>query len=281
LNSWRAIHDFFAVPASAQPLMVFALCVNLYSLSLIGVTLATDWGLLIDGKFSLRKFYTLMGWAPLGFLGLVVVYDIRFLWLFLAAGVLGVVGELIVSVAWRAFFAEPIWTYSFGARLRGYTSELNFLPWAVGAFLFYCTAGLLQQAAPRGLPVMSLREPLVLCVLGGLAGLIVWPLAFLRRAERGRFGVARFAVFCAPILGVGAALSVVLGVEYAGLMLAFSLVGFATEYLYGRIMSAFFEVGLWEYNHLKIDGGHSSFVTFPLWALGGLYFHFIAGWVGL
>lgn len=273
--------ELLSVPPGARPLMVFGLCANIYSLSLVGISLATDWGLLIDGKFSLRKFYALMGWAPAGFLGLVVAYDVRYLWLFLATGVLGVVGELIVSVAWRAFFTVPIWTYSYGARLRGYTSELNFLPWAVGAFLFYCTAGVLNHSAPRGFPALSLQEPLVLCVLGGLAGTLLWPLAFVGRGARGRFKPARFLVFCAPILGVSVALSWALGWGYLGLMLAFSVVGFATEYLYGRIMSAFFEVGLWEYNHLKIDGGHSSFVTFPLWALGGLYFHFIAGWVGL
>jgi hypothetical protein len=71
------------------------------------------------------------------------------------------------------------------------------------------------------------------------------------------------------------------GVRYPLLMLAFSLVGFVTEYAYGRGMSVMFERGLWTYNHWRIDEGHTSFVTLPLWALGGLYFYFIAGALGL
>ena len=64
-------------------------------------------------------------------------------------------------------------------------------------------------------------------------------------------------------------------------MAAFAVVGFLTEYGYGRSMSTFFERGLWTYNHWQIDEGHTSFVTFPLWALGGLYFHFIAACLGM
>jgi len=46
-------------------------------------------------------------------------------------------------------------------------------------------------------------------------------------------------------------------------------------------MSIFFSQPLWTYNHWKIDGGHTSFVTAPLWALGGLYFYFLAACLGL
>ena len=59
------------------------------------------------------------------------------------------------------------------------------------------------------------------------------------------------------------------------------MVGFLTEYAYGRTMSVFFEKSLWRYNHWQIDSGHTSFVTFPLWALGGLYFYFISSWIGV
>ena len=73
----------------------------------------------------------------------------------------------------------------------------------------------------------------------------------------------------------------VLQALFALLMAACSLVGSVTEYGYGRSMSLFFRDGLWTYNHLEIDGGHTSYVTLPLWALGGLYFHFIAAALGL
>ena len=49
-----------------------------------------------------------MGWVPLAFLALAVIVDIRYLAFFAASGVLGIGGELLVSVAWRRFFDEPI-----------------------------------------------------------------------------------------------------------------------------------------------------------------------------
>ncbi|MEZ4370154.1 MAG: hypothetical protein R3B07_04985 [Polyangiaceae bacterium] len=263
-----------------RPLVTFGVWSNLYIVGLSAIGARWYQEEILSQRFSVRKFYLLMGWVPAGFLGLIAAYDRRYLWLFLWTGMLGVVGELIVSVAWRMFFHVPIWTYSYRSLLRGYTSELNFFPWAVGAFLFHATATMFGAEAPRAAPQLQLTEPLTLSLIGGALGLLLWPLAFLRKADRRRFAVWRFALFCGPILGV----LVVLGSQhpvYVKLMLLFSLVGFATEYLYGRIMSLFFERGLWEYNHLKIDGGHSSFVTFPLWALGGLYFFYISGWVGL
>ena len=77
------------------------------------------------------------------------------------------------------------------------------------------------------------------------------------------------------------ALTALCGPRYGLLMLAFSPLGFITEYAYGRIMSLFFEEPLWRYQHLRIDHGHTSFVTLPLWALGGLYFYLVAGLIGL
>lgn len=263
-----------------RPLVTFGVWSNLYIVGLSAVSARWFREELLSQRFLVPKFYVLMGWVPAGFLGLVAVYDVRYFWLFLWTGVLGVVGELIVSVAWRAFFRVPIWTYSYRSLIQGYTSELNFFPWAVGAFLFHATATMFGAEAPREAPQLGLEEPLTLSLIGGALGLLLWPLAFLDRSQRDRFAVWRFALFCGPILGV----MVALGSHhprYVWLMFLFSVVGFATEYLYGRIMSLFFERGLWEYNHLKIDGGHSSFVTFPLWALGGLYFFYISGWVGL
>ena len=67
----------------------------------------------------------------------------------------------------------------------------------------------------------------------------------------------------------------------AHVMALFAIVGSTTEYGYGRSMSHLFAKGLWSYNHGKIDDGHTSYVTLPLWALGGLYFHFLAACLGL
>lgn len=261
-----------------RPLLLFGTASNAYSFVLVMLALRRgDW--LTDLQFSHTKFYVLMGWVPLAFLALSLLVSPRYLALFVAAGVLGVVGELIVSVVWRRFFAEPIWTYSYDSVLSGYTSTLNFLPWAVGALLFCETRRVLRGPAPAAL---ALERPLLVCAAALTAGILVaWPLSRLTSARQRRFSKSAFAVFCLPIALTAAALAALVSPHYLLLMAAFAVVGFFTEYTYGRGMSLFFERGLWTYNHWKIDHGHTSFVTFPLWALGGLYFHFIAGFVGL
>lgn len=163
--------------------------------------------------------------------------------------------------------------------LSGYTSTINFLPWAVGALLFCETRRVLRGSVE---PALSLDRPVMVCAAALTLGIaLAWPLRRLTSARHGRFSKTAFAVFCLPIALAAGALSAWVSLHYLGIMAAFALVGFVTEYTYGRGMSLFFERGLWTYNHWKIDHGHTSFVTLPLWALGGLYFHFIAGYVGL
>ena len=249
---------------------------NAYTCALLLGVVLTRSSMLVDARFSLRKFYLLMGWAPLTFVALALLVDPKFLLFFVVAGTAGILGELLVSVAYRWFFDEPIWTYSYRSVLRGYTSTLNFLPWAVGAFLFLLT-GRIFGGAPK-----DVSTPIVVAGAAVLAGFgVAWAARRLTSSRPRRFTRRGFALFCLPIAATAFALGAVCGVRYPLLMTAFAVVGFATEYGYGRGMSLLFERGLWTYNHWQIDGGHTSFVTLPLWALGGLYFHLIAGIVGL
>jgi hypothetical protein len=145
------------IDSAYHPILLFGLASNAYSFVLVTLALKRgDW--LTDSQFSLTKFYVLMGWVPLAFLALSLVISPRYLLLFVATGLMGIVGELIVSVVWRRFFAEPIWTYSYRSVLSGYTSTLNFFPWTVGALLFCETRRVLRGPAPEA---CSLRGPSV------------------------------------------------------------------------------------------------------------------------
>ena len=232
-----------------------------------------------DGRFSLRKFYALMGWVPLCFALLGAFSGPRYLAFFLAASCAGIAGELLVSLAYHRFLGSPVWTYSYGARSSGYTSTLNVLPWAFGGLLFQQLGLVANLAWPTAVPV---REVIVVSAVAlGSGCVLLWPLRRVTAAAGGKFSIAAFAVFCAPIGVVVLAVSVLCGPRFGLLMLACSPLGFFTEYAYGRIMSLFFEEPLWRYQHLRIDHGHTSFVTLPLWALGGLYFYLVAGMIGL
>ena len=261
-----------------DPLLLFAAVSNVYAGVVFVGALALGSRLLVDTRFSLRRYYLLMGWAPLAFVALGALLDARYLALFVVAGVAGIVGELLVSLLWRGYFHEPIWTYSYRSVLAGYTSTINFLPWAVGALLFVETGRLAGGEPSLG---ASLHAMLVSALALAMGLSMSWPARRLTAARDGRFSPGALALFCLPIALTAGALGVLCGARYPLLMLAFALVGFVTEYAYGRGMSVFFERGLWKYNHWRIDEGHTSFVTLPLWALGGLYFDLIAGCIGL
>lgn len=261
------------------PPVVIAAAIYGYIGAIAALSVFLGWRWWFDGRFSLRKFYGLMGWVPVCFALLAVFSGGRYLALFFAAACAGIAGELLVSHAYHRFLGSPVWTYSYGARSSGYTSTLNVLPWAFGGLLFQQLGLVAGLAWPTTAPVGE-----VIVVSGAALGagcLALWPLRRFTAAAEGRFSIAAFALFCAPIGVVALALTVLCGPRYGLLMLAFSPLGFITEYAYGRIMSLFFEEPLWRYQHLRIDHGHTSFVTLPLWALGGLYFHLVAGLIGL
>ena len=264
------------MPPPLPPLAIFAMVANVYGCGIVIQAARADSRLLTQAPYSARRFYGLMGWAPLSFLVLSVTVTPRYLALFVTAGVLGIVGELIVSVAWRSFFEIPIWTYSYHAILRGYTSTINFLPWGIGALIFFEVAALVGRPEGALLPALRIAGAAV-----ASGWLVAWCGYRLSVGRASTFSRRRFAWFCLPVLTTGASLGLLVNWRYVLLMAVFAPIGSLTEYAYGRGMSVFFQRGLWKYNHWKIDSGHTSFVTFPLWSLGGLYFYFIATLLGL
>ena len=251
-----------------------------YGFFVIAGTALGKSSLLADERFSRVKFYALMGWVPLVFSALALAYDLRFLAFFLLAAVSGIAAEVLVSLVWRTFFSEPIWSYSYGAMARGFTSTLNFLPWATGGLLFHATSLLLRNGLGDE-SGFSVRAALVFAISLSAGLLVAWLLKWTTSARHGRFSKPAFAMFCLPIAVAALSLSALCSPAYLIRMAAFAGVGFVTEYGYGRGMRVFFERGLWTYHPWKIDGGHSSYVTFPLWSIGGMFFAFLARAVGL
>lgn len=265
---------------SLSPLLVFTVVPHVYAGTVLAVALRKTGGPAswADSAFSWRRFYVLMGWAPLTYLALGLFVSSRYLAMFVVSGIAGVLGELFVSVVWRLFFTVPIWTYSHGAFAAGFSSTLNFLPWAVGAFLFHAVATLVGAGAPVDryglLPTLGVS---VAALAGGaLVSFPAYALARARRLVKPAFSSLGLAALCFPILCAAVALTVLVDWRFLPLMLAFSVVGFVTEYGYGRVMSEFFTRGLWRYNPWPLDHGHASPVSLPLWALGGLFFFFIS-----
>lgn len=281
--AWSLVGTSGWLHEGLAPLLVLALVGHAYTATLlIGCALRRS-PVLLGTAFSARKYYLIMGWAPLTVVALALLLDARFLLFALLAAVAGILGEILIGLAWSRFFAPPIWTYSYRALLHGRTAAINVLPWIIGALLFLSTGRLLgvDPRSVAGTASSPLWVGAAALAAGTAASWLVLALLWRHDGRARRFTVARFAIFCSPIAVTALALAVFCDPRYPLLMVAFSVVGTATEYAYGRSMSLFFERPLWTYHHLQIDGGHSSMVTLPLWALGGLYFFWIAAQLGL
>lgn len=256
-------------------LQAFWLSSALYGAGYGAFALARGVNPFTDGAFTHRKFYGLMGWVPIGFAVLSLGIDPFYGMLFLVFGAAGIAGELLVSVLWRSYFRVPIWTYGYRAMLSGYTSTLNFLPWAVGGLFFHCAGSAVFGEPPSGAALARVMG------VSSISLVATWLVARVFKgrtaAARGAFSKPALALCCAPIAVTLVALSITCDARYAIAMPLFGVLGFATEYGYGRVMSLFFDRPLWVYNHWAIDEGHSSVVTLPLWMLGGLYFYLLSG----
>ena len=265
------------------PLLVLAVVGHVYTAALLLSASLRKSRWLFGTAFAEWKYYLIMGWAPATFAVLALTVDVRFALFAVVAGIAGMAGETLLGLAWSRFFAPPIWTYSYRSLLGGKTATINVLPWMIGALLFLSTGRLI--GVRPGTDLWSASSPLVVSAaalgLGTLCSWLVLAVVWPDDRRVRRFTKARFALFCGPILSTAVALAVVCDTRYLVLMAAFALVGTVTEYAYGRSMSLFFERPLWTYHHLQLDGGHSSVVTLPLWALGGLYFYWIAAQLGL
>lgn len=266
-----------------EPLLVFVVVSHGYAATLLVLAAVLKSQLFSTPDFSHRKYYLLMGWAPLSLLVIGLCCDWRYWPYALIAAIAGILGETLLSAVWMRFFDQPLWTYSYQAVLRGFTSKLNLLPWMIGAFLFVTTARLLGRWWPPP-SAMALAPELVGAIALPVSALVVWlvhRVAVRRSGGDRRFTRGRFALFCTPIAITALSLAILCDPRFAVLMALFAIVGPVTEYAYGRTMAFFFERPLWTYNHWTLDHGHSSVVTIPLWALGGLYFHLIATRLGL
>jgi hypothetical protein len=268
-----------AVPSTYAELGCLIASAHGYGAVLVLGSAGLNGAILNDQRFSRRKFYALMGWVPLTFAVLSILYGPPFLVFFVAAGLSGIVMEVLVSLVWRAFFREPIWSYSYGAVASGFTSTLNVLPWAAGGLLFHATALVFRPwLRDEGFP---LHDAVVFALALAAGVSVAWPLHRAVCTRGGAVSKRAFAIFSLPIALSAVALAVFSTPVYLLLMVTFAGVGFVTEYGYGRSMRVFFDRGLWVYHPWTIDEGHSSYVTFPLWSIGGLYFYFLSRAVGL
>lgn len=238
-------------------------------------------------KFSFRHYYFAMAWVPVSYILMTLLIDQKYALLFLIGGLGGIVGETFISITWDIVFEKPIWNYHDKSVINSYTSWVNFLPWATGAFIFL-SIGLSFNFTSGALFKTELPYYVIAFISGTIGFLLALLVIFIQKnnfESLGRFmnfifTFPLFLIYCIPVFVMY--LSLILFSDWKFLILGplFAVGGNLTEFFYSRYIAGVFGHRLWTYNYLKIDHGHSSFTNLPLWALGGMWFYMLADFIG-
>jgi hypothetical protein len=228
-------------------------------------------------RFSIFNYYVMMSafviaviinsykdasWTPLIYFGVFALA--------------GVVGETLVSMWWRIYFAKRFWVYTVETVDHGFTSWLNFIPWAVG--------GTLYIAALERFFIDPFDEKYAsLWAIAGALVCILFVLQFglnrlLRHSSRHYRKVTTLNLFLFywPIVAFIVVLAWLYGPVIYEITFLFAFVATTAEYFFGKATEFFISKKLWTYTYLSIDRGHFTLLSVPLFALGGFYFWSIA-----
>lgn len=199
----------------------------------------------------------------------------RFVFGFLLLGLWGMIGEVVAVVYWRFFFKQPIYIYTEGALLNGYTSVINVIPWSAGFIVFSTVNNFL---GPKITPQEQFMQLLTMWPVFVVSLILVYVLTALIKKtwklHEENFSFKDYLIFSLPILTSIGFLSVYYNKQYVVLAAGFGLTAFVIEYLYGKFARWILGRQLWYYPVGSIDDQHTSFLNILPFALGGFWFLF-------
>ncbi len=227
-------------------------------------------------SFCVKNYYWLLG----GFLIYQIVSSFRSqsinpLIIFTVFALAGVIGEVLFSEWWKAFYAKSFWTYKIKTTIHSYTSLLNFLPWGIGGILFLnilnaITAPISDASAGSGVDI-PFYIPFALSFLIGF--LIQWVIFYGSGMKKfKRANLANYLFFIFPFLLSLTVCGFVYSLNFIGIAIAFGITASFFEYLFGKATKFFISKKLWTYNHLAIDNGHFTPLVLIPFSLAGFYF---------
>lgn len=236
-------------------------------------------------NFSETKYYILIS----GLLVFPLVWglaDSSFLpvAVFIIFGLAGMFGEILFSEWWRSFYEQPFYRYAEDKIVYGYSSTLNFIPWAFGGLL---VLGILH-AVDNYWPVLNFSfagsELYTFFVSWFFAG---FALQFMARAVLQYFhpysfkfkkiSALNYLLFCLPFILAVMASGIVFGYHIIFIALIFGIVIAMLEYLFGKVLQFMLGRRLWVYLLLSFDDGHFTPLAIIPFSMVGFYFWMIYG----
>jgi hypothetical protein len=196
----------------------------------------------------------------------------------LIAGILGMLGEILLSLWWRQFFWKGFWDYKQAAILRGDTSLLNGPAWSLGGLLviiiFYVFSYLTNINLiniTNSFEILDFVLNISLYAIIGIGVSIISGRLILRKDFRGKT-LLRYILFSLGIIVFITLVSLNYGFNWLILFLLWGVICFIIEYLFGKMSVLFISKKLWHYTYMTIDHNHTSLLNILPFAIGGFYF---------
>ena len=205
--------------------------------------------------------------------------DYSALLLLLIFSIAGVLGETLFSFLWHTFYERKFWSYRVDTLADGYTSLLNFIPWAVGGMFYLNIVGKLtsQYSQPGNFhPFLPFYLVFAVAFLAGLALQVLIFGLILKGRKFKDVSFFNYFFFCFPGVLAIALVAVLYGKIMIALAVGFGLIASAAEYLFGKSVEFFLSKKFWTYNYWAFDNGHFTPLSIIPFALGGFYFWGIA-----
>lgn len=235
-------------------------------------------------KFSIRNYYILFLPIVISVVfWMFVVNSPRLLTAIIVFAITGVILEILIGTWWHVFFGQRLWIYRIETIDHAYSSLLNFIPWALGGFIFFSVIKYFYPMLERNSVLFSTGTFYAIFALMFLLGLFL-QLAFFylifRRNNKGyKFHEVtwqNYLFFCIPIIFPVFVLTLLYGLVVILLTIVLGVAAALLEYLFGKVTEFFISKKLWVYTYAAVDSGHFTPLSMPLFTLGGFYFGAVA-----
>ncbi len=227
-------------------------------------------------SYSTRGYYLFL--LPI-FLPCIILYILHphteWLIFFFVAGIAGMAGETVFGLYWDTLFKKRFWIYQAETIFHGYSSWLNFIPWALGGALYLVLARSTHYVPSPQEMIMfwSLFFSANICVLLLRFGQYLTSTNKKKSFEFKTLSWGNYFFIISPICIAYIGTSLIFHnykIIVAGIVFAF--IGWALEYLFGKICETYLSKRLWVYTSKSSDHGHLTPLAILPFALGGFFF---------
>ena len=229
--------------------------------------------------FSERNYYILLSGFIVGILIQSILQNsYKSFIVFIIFGIAGVIGETLFSIWWHTFFGKRFFVYSVDTLMHSYTSTLNFVPWAIGGYIYLEIS---KVVIGREKIIQIFQNLNTYYYVFGIFFLIIFLeiivfYTFIKaRLPESKFHKVTFFNFIFIFFSLFYVIFYFVfyfGNEFIVLTILFGLIAVSLEYLFGKATQFFISKKMWIYSYGAIDKGHFTPFSIPAFIMAGYYF---------